>query len=336
MKSKVIFFAGLPVLSISIFLGCATLTARAQCPDLNKQETAQDCPWAEASRAIEGITDFTQLKQILEQKTPGFLSQIERDAKSPELLALWGLSNNFDVSAPTLNTIPTNLVNLLSKMLSVPYLADFSAGHAGLNHTYGYLFSTLATPYGYKRARYVQGEIEAGFGLPPDFFSGHSEKGTLLSNFTHFIGNLAFWDHPESQKKLKRIFESSSLSALPEIVYYPFSNLHPRRLVETVVTSNYFLELRTDIVSFNHENPKGSDKALLIYSIDLHEIGKPKNPLLITAFPVAQSFGDAVFNPLTLGEHQIIKLKYNATLPVTIPDQEMVGKRTISYESASN
>src|SRR5205823_4357190 len=43
--------------------------------------------------------------------------------------------------------------------------AGHPLAHAGMEHTYGYLFSVLKTSFGYKRARWVSGESERGFGL---------------------------------------------------------------------------------------------------------------------------------------------------------------------------
>ncbi len=311
-------------------------TARAQCPDASKHETIQDCPWAEITRATEGIDDLTQLRMILNKKAPGFLLQIEKDAKAPDLLQLWGSSNNFNAGQPKDKIIPTHLLKLFSAILPVNYNNEYTVGHAGLNHTYGYLFSPLYTPYGFKRARFVQGEIEAGFGLPSELFSGQPPRGTLFTNFTHFLASIAFRDQPSSKNELKEIVNSGKFSVLPEINSYPYQDLKPKRLLEIVETKNYHLEIRTDVVPFNHANPKGTNQSLLIYSIDLHAIGKPSRPLLITAFPVLNSFGTEIFSPSELGEKKNIKLKYNANIPVTIPEVEMVGKRVIYNESASN
>ena len=226
--------------------------------------------------------------------------------------------------------------------MAVPYNSDFTIGHAGLNHTYGYLFSTLQTPYGYKRARYVQGEIEAGFGIPSALFNGQSPRGTLLSNFTSFVGNIAFRNDGAQKTNFKNLLAGSEISALPELVNYPYSELKPTRLMEVVKTADYYLEIRTDIVPFTHTNDKGSDTALLVYSIDYHLATEPSDPRIITAFPVAASFATGIFDPAQMTDQanpssQVqISLNYNAALPVTVPATEMVGKRYIYNEQPAN
>ena len=90
MKKKAIMFKVLLGLFTSL-LGAKTY---AQCPDVTKGETAEDCPWADVTRAVTGITDDQQIEAIIDQKIPGFMDQIRKDATAPDLLGLWGLSNN--------------------------------------------------------------------------------------------------------------------------------------------------------------------------------------------------------------------------------------------------
>lgn len=48
--------------------------------------------------------------------------------------------------------------------------AAYPIGNAGVLHVYGYWFSTALTPYGYKRDRWVDGQLARAFGLPPAAF----------------------------------------------------------------------------------------------------------------------------------------------------------------------
>lgn len=48
--------------------------------------------------------------------------------------------------------------------------ARFPIGNAGLVHVYGYLFSEILTPYGYKRDRWNDGVLATALGLPADHF----------------------------------------------------------------------------------------------------------------------------------------------------------------------
>ena len=59
--------------------------------------------------------------------------------------------------------------------------AVFPIGNAGLVHVYGYLFSTVATPYGYKSDRWNDGVLARSLGLPPGHFRlGDSDDQTPL------------------------------------------------------------------------------------------------------------------------------------------------------------
>ncbi|GGD45072.1 hypothetical protein GCM10010915_27910 [Microbacterium faecale] len=59
--------------------------------------------------------------------------------------------------------------------------ARFPVGNAGLIHVYGYLFSTVRTPYGYKSDRWNDGVLAGALGLPDGWFRlGDSATETPL------------------------------------------------------------------------------------------------------------------------------------------------------------
>lgn len=59
--------------------------------------------------------------------------------------------------------------------------ADFPVGNAGLIHVYGYLFSSVVTPFGYKSDRWNDGVLARCLGLPADHFRlGASDDETPL------------------------------------------------------------------------------------------------------------------------------------------------------------
>ncbi len=336
----------LPVL-LGLLLSLMGFSAEAQCPNLALNETIQDCPWADITRSTADITDGAKIREIINSKAPTFMAQIDKDAYSPDLLNLWGLSSNIDVSnlATGIRTVPVNLLQYFVSLWNVPYNKDFSIGHAGLNHTYGYLLSNLNTPFGFKRARYVKGELEEGFGISDGMFSGAAKEGTLLSNLTSFAGTIAFRDSRRAQKNLLRAVRRGEITYIPELAHYNYGSLDKKRLVEVINNDQFYLELRTDIVNFPKTNTRGADTALLIYSMDyrpaVHGIARlfphRSAPLLITAFPVQASFAAGLFSQ-PMGDKVQLKLNYNAALPVTIPAELMVGKRFILNESntASN
>lgn len=213
MREKMKLSKVVPLFVITLLAGCK---AAAVCPDMTIGETAADCPWAQVSRDLSGVTDFSAIKDTLNHEIPGFLDQLQSDAQSRGLLNLWGLSRNIDqsyfVKGLQTRTIPVNLLAYFKSILNVQYDSDFIYGNAALNHTYGYLFSILQTPYGYKRARYVSGQNEAGFGLPAGTFNGQAPtKGTLLSNYTYFIGSIAFRDNPLATEDLNNLLYSGEI-----------------------------------------------------------------------------------------------------------------------------
>lgn len=272
-----------------------------------------------------------EMRAILDLNLPGFTAGLEKDAtQNRDLINLWGMSRNIDEShlADGTHTVPVNVLQYLNSIFKVSYDETYTFGHAGLTHTYGYLMSNLQTPYGFKRARYVGGEMEAGFGLPAGTFSGLPTQGTLLSNLTNFIAPIAFRDHAE-------VMTDAIKSEVPEIATFDYSKLKPARLVEYIQNERFTLEIHTDIIPFTQTNSKGANTSLLVYSIDFHATGQNSQPRLITVFPVQSTFASGVFLPAGLGDQVAIKLNYNAALPINIPVDQMVGKRFIADEDSS-
>jgi hypothetical protein len=306
--------------------------AGAACPDASRRETPADCPWAEVTRTLEGIEDPARIREAIETRIPGFLKQLQQDHQTPLLFQLWGLSRNIDEShlSTGRRTVPPSILKALNGIWNVDYDEAFIHGHAGLTHTYGYLFSNLETPFGYKRARYTRNEIESGFGLPPGLFSGRPPLGTLFSNLTVFAGKIAFRDHEPAVKLLDEAIGQIGRTAPPELLSYPYGTLKVRRLVEWTRNEAFTLELRTDIVSFPRVNPSSRNTALLIYSILYKKDGKDRaRPRLITVFPVDAGFANNLFKSEGLGDRVPFKLKYNATVPGGLNPALLVGRKTI-------
>ena len=341
--------------------------AETTCPNGALHETKQDCPWAGVARGIQNESPTPEgverIKSMIQKSIPGFLDQLERDRKAPGLEALWGQSRNIDESSLSTTTtpatpktatriVPENLLRALTSIWALPYSSDFTEGHAGLTHTYGYLFSTLETPYGYKRARYVRGEIEAGFGLPTGSLGGKPRSGTLLQNLTYFAGRIAFRAGMESagdargRAELELLAQQKPSGVAPGVLTFDYASLKPKRLLERIEiqsipgmkTGGYdtqgFIEMRTDIVPFLHPNPNQKNQALLIHSIWSGHSSPvtrmaPRPPVLITVFPVEASFAEHLFDPKTLGEKVPMKARYNAVLPYPVPADQMTGQRSI-------
>jgi hypothetical protein len=278
-------------------LAAALMTAPAsaaapKCP--LEGETALDCPWAAIGRAAAAAPDAASALAVIRSGAPALVRNLSRDRKNAGLLRLWGKSVNFDEHAKAEIVSPTVLAALGVK-----------DGHAGLTHTYGYLFSVLNTPYGFKRARWVSGEVERGLGLPPGTFSPLPKSGTLLSNLTAYAGRVAFRG------------DAREFRAASGLRPFSIAGLNRRRLVEAVGDA----EIRTDVVSYKHG--KG---AWLVYSWrDL----KAQRAYLITAFPVDEGFAGSLFAPKGLGEGKPIVSRYNAFIPGVTGVPGLTGSRRV-------
>ncbi len=295
-------------------------------------QAQSDYPWIEVTRTIEGMEDPARIKEVIENRIPGFLKQLEQDHETPLLFQLWGMSRNIDEShlSTGRRTVPPTILRAFNTIWNVGYDSSYIHGHAGLTHTYGYLFSNLETPFGHKRARYTRNEIETGFGLPAGLFSGRPSKGTLFSNLTVFAGKIAFRDHEPAVKLLDEAIGLIGRTAPAELLSYPYGTLKVRRLVEWTRNDAFTLELRTDIVSFPRANTAGRNTALLIYSIVYKKDGKDRaRPRLITVFPVDSGFANNLFKAEGLGERVPFKLKYNASVQGDLNPALLVGRRFI-------
>ena len=272
------------------------------CPDSALGETALDCPWASISRQLS--TAAQQGKSVTEafgNLAPRLKNELQADSQLQSWLALWGRSINFDEFALATIVDPAILDTILSLAQVDP--RQNRIVHAGIEHTYGYLFSVLRTPYGYKRSRWVGDDIEVGFGLPRGTLGPSPAAGTLFSNLSFFAGRIALKDDTIAQAALI----SAQVTLADEIRNFDYGSLETRRLVETVQTPRR-IELRTDIVKFKNIDPTRADQALLIYSIVDSADATAK---LITAFPVGANFAEGVFAAALLGENQPVISRYN-------------------------
>ena len=270
------------------------------CPDPALGENLEDCPWAAIARnLIRASESHYPVSPVLEREAPGLFKQLQRDASSPEMKSLWGVSINYDELAHGTVVHPAILVSLSEQsrapLLKAPY------AHAGIEHIYGYLFSVLRTPYGYKRARWVHGDIPQGLGLPPGIIQPDLAQGTLLTNVTYLIGRIAFRHEVGALQVLK----SLEPKVAPPLRNFNFQGLEIKRLEESAGP----VVLRTDFVKFPVINAGRPNTHLLIYStFDKRE----NRARLITTFPVTEAFVTNALNPEGLGEDKPIITRYNA------------------------
>ncbi len=253
----------------------------------------QDQFWNELT--LEALEKKSSFFDVLEENHPALYNQIVADTKDPYLPMFWGQSYNFDSNAKKV-IVDHKIMKELQAHFNIKN--DNNIVHAGIIHTYGYLFSTIETPYGYKRERWISPTLNYGFGLKSNSLSPEAIDGGMLSNATYFCGSIVFKD--KTQLNLMKNVSN-------EIFTYDYSILDVTRVEETL--PNYVLV--TTLVKLPKKRNGEKNDYLLIYST----IGRKLNKeLLVTAFPVNQDSFDKITAKESLGPNQKITLRYNAYL----------------------
>ena len=260
---------------------------------------ADDGPWAALAQSLlQEAKAGRPVYPALARLSPGLKKQIDSDSHFQDFKNLWGQSLNFDEHAQA-TIVETPLIEAISQAMAVAAPKGHVV-HAGTEHTYGYLLSLLKTPYGYKRARWVENEIEIGFGLPIETFNPNTKEGTLFSNVTFFMGNIAFRSHPGHLRTLR-----ANQSHVPDFLpNFQYSKLEISRIEETAGK----IKLWTDLVPFTGPTARNGDSYLLIYSIQERLQDAPK---LITAFPIQKSFAQNLMDKKNMVNQIPITTRYN-------------------------
>lgn len=311
------FVAALTLLSFTA-LSCASWFSQAA-----QGETAQDLPWADIARA-QARNPNQNFLTLLQEKSPGLLAQMKRDSAFPFWMDLWGRSINFDEGARDVIVAPSILDTLIRFFEAAP--RQDRIVHAGTEHTYGYLFSLLRTSFGFKRARWVEGEIEQGLGIPVRLLDENATEGALLANITYVLASISLRERTDLRPWLH---ESVPANVHPTIVEWTRNEtlgaIH--RLTEKVSIGSRTIWVRTDFVPFHRSRRPRGNQALLIYSVLDSEV---EGARLISAFPVQQSFVDRALDPEHLGARQPVSTRYNAFVPgMTDSPQALVGSRSV-------
>ena len=282
------------------------------CPDFSFNEQTWDCPWAAIARELQNDQDKTI---SLNDLAPDFVAKIKLDANSTKEI-FWGTSLNFDDNAKAEiidKSILKDIGKYLNTSISVDELTTFNkyVVKAGFEHTYGYLFSTLQTPYGYKRQRWLSGEIERAFKLPQYTFGPMpTDNSTLFSNVTYFAGKIAFRFSPINLKQLEMSKENVSESVLS----FPYAQLKIERVVETIMAPMRNGQMRqvqliTDYVPFLIKNSEIPNAVLLIYTV----VDNANNEMkLISMFPISQQSLTSALNKNNFGQNKSMTTRNNA------------------------
>lgn len=259
----------------------------------------------------------------LQAECPWLCRQIIRDAGTPGLFDVWGRSSNLDELAGVAIVEP-GVLAALGELARVP-----SGGpivHAGLQHTYGYLLSTIVTPFGYKRDRWVSPRLEQGFGLPSDVLGPNPSQGTLLANATLFAGSTAFRGDENATVRLHRI----APSAAKAVRRLDFTKFEQCRIVESLSlrdSAGRFrsIRIRTDLVPFPCPVAGCVENCLLVYSI---EDSSQPGARLITLFSVAPPFVVELTRPDQFGAAVEIRTRFNAFVP-GLAGRTFIGRRRL-------
>ncbi len=284
------------------------------------QETVEDCPWGAIGRALaKEAAAGGDVSSALSTYAPELAAAAEDDASRPELLALWGTSLDVD-ELDHAEIVPPAVLDALLSRAHAP-ARDGMKMHAGIAHTYGYLLSTLRTPFGYKRARWVKTDLELAFSLTKGALGPRPATGTLLANATYFAGRIAFRRDARARATLER----HAGAVDPSIAGVAYDQLAVTQLTETLVISGRTVLLRTDFVPFPRAVTSGASTHLLVYSVADSSVDGPR---LVTAFPVGTSFVQKALEPRELGEALPITTRYNAFVDgLTGQDPPLRGRR---------
>lgn len=285
MKTKILVC----LFTLLITLSCAHKKTR----NITAYTPMEDLYWNEM--ALESIESHTSILNTIEENNPALYNQILKDSKDPYVAMFWGKSVNFDSGAKK-KIVDDKIIEDLQRLFSIQN--DNKIVHAGVMHTYGYLFSTINTPYGYKRKRWIAPTLNTAFSMSENSFSPEAIDGGLLSNVTYFSGMLAF----KNKTDLSLLKNVSN-----EVFTYDYSKLPVDRIEETIKGHT----LVTTLVRFPVKILVEENDYLLIYSTIDHAMNKE---FLVTAFPInAEAYSKIIANE-NMGPNQKITLRYNAYL----------------------
>lgn len=130
----------------------------------------------------------------------------------------WGLSTVIDenIDAPVVSRENFERLHRLAKRE-----AAWPIGNAGLLHVYGYLGSTVETPFGPKSARWLDGALARALGLSGDAFLPDRGDGTLLARVTAAVLPRLLDPRPEVLLTLDQTSLDGSASARTVVIGAP-------------------------------------------------------------------------------------------------------------------
>ena len=277
-----------------------------------------------AKKLLSATRAKLPLAPVLKEQCPHVYRQIKSMANYHALLQLWGTSENFDENAGK-KIVDAKILKLIGELSQTEMTPPVV--HAGLQHTYGYLFSLIKTPFGYKRDRWLSGEIEAGLGIPTRTFHAKPSAGSLLLNLTYFLGRIALTGRRREIALLRRHKQDVAQC----LVDFNYRKLRRQQIIEVARANDSQgksrrVELRTELIPLATDSAtESAANYLLIYwLVD----DARSHAQLLTTFTVTPS----VFDELTsqeCGRRVQLRARFNSFIE-GITGESVIGTREIA------
>ncbi len=273
-----------------------------------------------AQEIISGNQSAISAASLLKLRAPELYEQICRSGKCQSLLNLWGECLNVDDNTSE-EIVDPSILKLLGELTGVSM--DSPVVHAGIQHSYGYLFSLIETPYGQKRERWTERSLETALEFSRPTFQPITRHGTLLLNLTYFLGRIMFRGRRSEIARLRR----SRHIVDPHLTDVNYRQLKCYRIIEEIGTGKQRIQAISDLLTLANSPDPEALHAFLIYGIRSEWSDDFK---LITAFPISAESFHLLLEP-PCGVKVRVQLKYNA-YSAGVTREPTQGKRTISIQ----
>jgi hypothetical protein len=299
-------------------------------PQRNDGQVASTRRLVAAAQAMaEAAARGRSVVRTLKAMCPHVYRQIVADGRQPARLACWGRSVNVDENTREVIVHPAILQGI-GTLAGVPMAGR--GVHAGLEHTYGYLFSLIDTPYGPKRDRWITPDLENAFGVEPSVWSESPKTGTLLGNLTYFLARVLADGEPRALSRCTDL----ARDVAPDLLHLDYSGLSRQRIVEhAVLTREPSREvfIFTDLLAFPQPpaDPRANN-TLLIYSV---RTGRRSPTRFVTAFPVTADTVRATLATVPSTGKVPVRLRYNAYVPGLF-GRTVLGRRCLAMPDGQN
>ncbi|MCX6526146.1 MAG: hypothetical protein NTX58_15490 [Actinobacteria bacterium] len=234
---------------------------------------------------------------ILQLESPDLLELLNLDLADEALLDRWGSSTTTEKNGSA--SVPQALAQLFATRLGSHAGLDY--GHAGLNHTYGYLLSPVPTKHGRKRHRWTSQEVAHTLGIPGKWplSQGSSPQQGMLAEVTAALESVAPLNRPDAWSSPATATATAHALAMKVLRELPANGESTNG---TRWTARTRVLRRADLTA---EQASKGDQLLLVYSLSV-DAGPER---YITAFPVSAAWYAELKDP-----DENPHLKYNASL----------------------